>query len=267
MDFTLFTYRNLLKSIQKAGYKFYTFADFCEGKAQGRFVILRHDVDMKPYHSLAIARVEAEMGINSTYFFRTSPFIFKPQIISEIQQLGHEIGYHYRDLVDAGGDMNRAIQLFQSNLNKLRSVSEVRTIAMDGCPWSKYDNRNLWNVYNYSDYGIIGEPYFDFLNKNIQSANFKALYFTDTARMWDGNKYNLRDKVQQSPNQFADRTSTVPNIHSTTNFIDWLNSNPAQDIIMITTHPQRWTDNVVEWIVEFVMQSLKNGLKRFLVKG
>ena len=31
--------------------------------------------------------------------------------------------------------------------------------------------------------------------------------------------------------------------------------------IMITTHPQRWTDSKKEWIVEFFMQNLKNIVK------
>jgi hypothetical protein len=35
---------------------------------------------------------------------------------------------------------------------------------------------------------------------------------------------------------------------------------------MITTHPQRWTDNVIEWFVELFMQNAKNTIKRLIVK-
>ena len=49
-DFKLSTYKLLLESIQKAGYLFYTFCDYCEGKATGKYVILRHDVDIKAAH-------------------------------------------------------------------------------------------------------------------------------------------------------------------------------------------------------------------------
>lgn len=253
MDFKLSTYRNLLKSIQKAGYKFYTFVEHCEGKSQGRYVILRHDVDLKPHNSLVIAQIEAELGIRSTYFFRTSNAILKAKIINRIQQMGHEIGYHYRDLVDASGNMNRAIELFQLNLEKLRSVANVKTIAMDGCPWSKYDNRDIWKFHNYSDFGIIGEPYFDFINSEI-------LYFTDTARMWDGDKYNVRDKRADEQNK------NKLKIHSTTDLINWFETTPTQNMIMITTHPQRWTDNKVEWFVELVLQKIKNEIKKNFIK-
>jgi len=61
---------------------------------------------------------------------------------------------------------------------------------MHGSPLSKYDSRDLWKVYDYRDYGIIGEPYFD-----IDFS--KVLYLTDTGRRWDGDKVNIRDRVVQ----------------------------------------------------------------------
>lgn len=41
--------------------------------------------------------------------------------------------------------------------------------------------------YDYRNYGIIAEPYFDL--------DFsKVLYLTDTGRRWDGNKVSMRDR-------------------------------------------------------------------------
>jgi len=53
-----------------------------------------------PY-TLKMARKEAEMGITAIYYFRTHDDVFKPDIIREIADLGHEIGYIRRE---AGGD-------------------------------------------------------------------------------------------------------------------------------------------------------------------
>ena len=97
-DFTLTAYRLLLESLQKAGYLFYTFRDYCEGKTTGKYVILRHDVDTKSDHSLVTAQIESEMGIRATYYFRVVPQSNKPHIITSIAGFGHEIGYHYEDL-------------------------------------------------------------------------------------------------------------------------------------------------------------------------
>ena len=131
---------------------------------------------------------------------------------------------------------------------------------MHGSPASKYDNRDLWKKFDYHDSGIIGEPYFDFLTP--ENLNKGMLYFTDTARMWDGGKYNVRDKAF-----IAEKTSTQNkvHIHSTFDLINWLEKNDAPNTIMITSHPQRWTDNLFDWLVELISQSLKNKLKRLFL--
>ena len=64
---------------------------------------------------------------------------------------------------------------------------------MHGSPLSKYDNRDLWKKYDYRDYGIIGEPYFD-IDFN------EVLYLTDTGRRWNASGSNVRDKVKSKYN-------------------------------------------------------------------
>ncbi|HLP04531.1 MAG TPA: hypothetical protein VK152_03790 [Paludibacter sp.] len=244
----------MLLSLKKAGYNFYTFEGWCTGKVTGKFVILRHDIDKLPLNALRIAIVEKELGIFSTYYFRISPQVFNPAIIQEISGMGHEVGYHYRDLVDVAGDSGKAIFSFMDNLSKLRQVAEIKTASMDGCPWSKFDNRDLWKTFNYREYGIVGEPYFDFLNRP------GVTYLTDTGRMWDGDKYNIRDRAIGTGAENA-----RPDVHSTFDLIRWFRSNPPQPEIMITTHPQRWTNNPFCWLVEFVAQAMKNEIKRFFI--
>ena len=254
LDFTLTAYEKLLKSFQDEGYLFYTFAEWCEKKPVGKLVILRHDIDKKPKNALTIARIEAEAGVKATYFFKTSSQVFDVDIIKKIASLGHEIGYHYQDFVQESGNNEKAILSFQKNLSLIRSVAPVVTISMDGCPWSKYDNRNLWKKYNYRDYGIIGEPYFDILTLD------NVLYSTDTGRCWDGDKYNIRDK------RINGLTLNQPKFHTTADFIEWVKTSRNEHPIMITTHPQRWTGKPVEWLYEYWMQQLKNGIKRLINK-
>jgi len=81
-----------------------------------------------------------------------------------------------------------AIRDFEWNLEKLRKFYPVKTICMHGSPLSKYDNRKLWEKYDYRDYGIIDEPYFD-IDFNV------VFYLTDTGRRWDGDSVSVRDKV------------------------------------------------------------------------
>ena len=42
---------------------------------------------------------------------------------------------------------------FKENLEKFRKVYLVKTICMHGSPLSKYDNRLIWEKYDYRDLG------------------------------------------------------------------------------------------------------------------
>jgi len=214
------------------------------------------------------------MGVRASYFFRIVPQSNVPSIIREIAELGHEIGYHYEDLSLFKGDREKALKHFEEQLKYFRQYYPVRTICMHGSPASRWDNRDLWQTYNYRDFGIVGEPYFDLLNN--ESANVRdVVYFTDTARMWDGDKYNVRDKFLGNKKQKTDSASsekeessqTKVNLktHTTFDVINWISSVENQHPIMITTHPQRWTDNSFEWTIELLKQKIKNMVKKYIV--
>jgi len=56
----------------------------------------------------------------------------------------------------------------------------------------------LGEKYDFRDYGIIAEPYFDV-------AFDEVFYLTDTGRRWDGDRVSVRDKIRSrvSPVKFA----------------------------------------------------------------
>lgn len=253
-DFTLLSYKELLLALQKAAYSFYTFEEYCNGAAQGKYVILRHDVDLKAANSLATAQIEHELGIKASYYFRVLPQSNQPDVILRIAALGHEIGYHYEDLSLTKGDSEKAILHFENQLLHFRRFYPVKTICMHGSPASQYDNRDIWKKYNYRNYDIIGEPYFDFLNRK------DVLYFTDTGRCWDGDKYSVRDKKPENNN------ANQPRCHTTADLVSWIEGSPNEAPIMITTHPQRWTNSQFEWLLELMLQNTKNLVKRILVR-
>jgi len=250
MDFTLKIYKKLLLALKENGYSFFTFEEYCSGKTTGKFVILRHDVDLRAGHSVATARVEVELGIKASYYFRVVPESNQPDKIMAIADMGHEIGYHYEDLSIFGGRDDKAIVHFKDQLEYFRQFYPVKTICMHGSPTSKFDNRAIWKSYNYRDYGIIGEPYFD-VNFN------EVFYLTDTGRCWDGERYSVRDKVNSAFKE---------TYHATSEIIETANSGTLPTKIMITTHPQRWTNNIGEWLLEFVLQNAKNTIKRLIVR-
>ena len=298
MDFTIKTYKQLLKSLQNAGFSFMTFGEYIENKEKGKrkresgirnvypvksrseyftgakFVILRHDVDALPENSLRFARIQTELGIKGTYYFRAVPQSWDEDIIKNIHELGHEIGYHYENMDVAFKKskvksqkskvekstpeyvklIDLAYDDFCENLENLQKIVPVSTICMHGSPKSKFDNKAIWDKYDYKVLELIGEPYFD-VDFN------EVFYLTDTGRRWDGWKVSVRDKIPQQE-EWAKQGLIF---YSTQDIIKAANQGQLPDKIMMTFHPQRWHSRPMPWVKEIVLQNAKNQAKRVLI--
>ena len=256
-DFSVQMYRTLLFALKEAGYQCMTFEQYCRQQppADSKIVILRHDVDKRPTNSVRVAAVEQEMGITASYYFRIVPESNNPQAIRAIASMGHEIGYHYEDMALCKGDKEKAYRSFLHNLSYFRSFYPVTTICMHGAPVSAYDGRDLWrNAYDYRKENVIGEPYFDIDFDTM-------LYLTDTGMRWDGFRVSVRDKVPQQ-SKWVEQGLVF---HTTSDIIRWLHEQHPTTNIMITTHPQRWSDNRFARAKEYTVQYAKNMIKRFLI--
>ena len=122
-DFTLVKYKELLQGLKDGGYRFLTFEKYCSDKVtlgDERFVVLRHDVDLKAENSLATAKLEHALGIEASYYFRVVEQSNNPEIIKAIAEMEHEIGYHYEDMTICEGDVAKAIAHFEEQLAYFR---------------------------------------------------------------------------------------------------------------------------------------------------
>lgn len=310
-DFTLNIYKSLLFSLSERNYMFLSFSDYMTGRLSAEKALqdeskstgytfdfggclLRHDVDKKPLNSLRSAIIENELGIKGSYYFRIVPESYNFNIMQKIANLGHEIGYHYEDVdlvlknqkskvksqnnkVDKEKLIDLSYENFCKNLEIFRKNFEIKTICMHGSPLSQYDNKIIWQKYNYKDLGLIGEPYFD-----IDWNEFG--YFTDTGRMWDGEKVSVRDRVidskkyvvssNEDPKLGRDENQKIAldqvvsgfynqRFHGTFDIIQALEKNQFPEKVMITVHPQRWNDNLFPWITEYISQNAKNLVKKY----
>ena len=241
MDFTISKYSDLLEALKSYGFM---------------SLMLRHDVDLKPYNSLRTAQMEAEKGLQGIYYFRAVPESWDEGIIRQISSLGHEIGYHYESLTTCNGDVDKAFSDFCMNLQRLRAIVPVRSICMHGSPRSPFDSKDIWKKYDYHALGIDSEPYLD--------TDFsQVFYLTDTGRRWDGYKVSVRDKIPQYQDQW---TRSGLTFHSTDDIIKGLGEGIIPKHLMLTVHPQRWNPFGPAWCKELLLQNAKNIVKRVLVK-
>ncbi|MCU4742183.1 hypothetical protein OB955_00990 [Halobacteria archaeon AArc-m2/3/4] len=96
LTYDLEAYERLLQSLLDDGF---TFTDFSTLEADE--IVLRHDVDLSPTTALEMARIEASLGVESTYcFLLTTPIynlleVEHVQALQEIEALGHDVALHF----------------------------------------------------------------------------------------------------------------------------------------------------------------------------
>jgi hypothetical protein len=251
-DFTLEKFRDLCRALQDRGFTPETLAGYLRqpDRERSRCVLLRHDVDISPAVALRMARMEQDLGVTASYYFRY-PSTFHPPSIRAIAALGHEVGYHYEVLTKSRGDAARAVRLFREELAAFRSVTPVATAAAHGGSRSAHDNRDIWNRCRFQDFDLLGEAY-------LSIPGF--LYFSDTGRTW-----SPRGKVRDSiPNG-----RPVPeHIRTSDDLVAWIGTTGGRHLAL-NAHPERWAAGRGEEVVAIGQDLVYNLVKRVVrgVKG
>lgn len=97
VEFTYDWYERMLLWLTDHGYESASFgSDVGDGD-----LLLRHDVDLSPRKALEIGRIEADLGMESTYFFLVSNPLYNVfdavcrTVLDELDALGHNVGVHF----------------------------------------------------------------------------------------------------------------------------------------------------------------------------
>lgn len=169
-DLRLSTYRQLVETILSLGVPTMTVRDFIREKPEGDLCILRHDVEWGCARSLAMAEMEARLGVRATYYFHgpQRPKVFLPDEMRKFVALGHEVGYHHETLDQCRGDFAAARRLFVENLAAFRAANLIiDTVCSHGNPRVRkvgYKvNYDLFKRYPdlLAEQGLMGESYME----------------------------------------------------------------------------------------------------------
>lgn len=127
-------------------------------------IILRHDLDSEMESSLIVAKMEHELGIKSSYFFRlTCRFynLYCPhcrKILHEILGLGHEIGLHFDPSVYPEETLEKA---FLKEKHVLETILKRKVYSMslhnpsNTGKYPKFDNivnAYDWDIFSSENY-------------------------------------------------------------------------------------------------------------------
>ena len=249
-EFTKELYEEFIKGIKSTDYKTYTIYQYLEKKPKNRVILLRHDVERTFKETWWMANLEHEYGIVSTYYVRKKPDVFLPDKLRKIASFGHEIGYHYETLDKANGDIEKALEIFESELKEFNKICTIKTISMHGNPLSSFINQDIWKNHDFKKFGIIGDGFLSIDFSNI-------FYITDTGRNWEFSKYNIKDFP---PGYDVNR---VPKIKSLLEVVDFVKEQ-KYPVFYFNLHPDVWASTSSDYYKKAIWQGVKNQGKRVI---
>lgn len=129
-------YLDFLAKAKARGFSFVRFHDFLPGSPAlpERYIVLRHDIDFAPVHSLEMAELEHEAGVASTFFVLVDGQFYNPlqkdviQQLRRIHSLGHEIGLHFAVSSAVDSDVGREVAFRLELLSAIAGVT-VRSFS------------------------------------------------------------------------------------------------------------------------------------------
>ena len=216
MDFTENTYKALMTIVVER-FQFIRFsADLPVDKEN--IALWRHDVDFSPQRALAIANIEAELGVISTYYVQLSSryySVFEPEVCSifrEIRKFGHDIGLHFDPEVLAhkySADYERRIsfeanvlgEVLETEINSftLHNPTTLGAISPDSLTHAGLVNGSASFIRDHFEYCSDSNGYWRFqkLNDLIKDERIKRLYVLTHPEWWQREKLSPRVRLKR----------------------------------------------------------------------
>lgn len=163
-------FRDTLTLGLERGYTFRACADYAaHGPVPEQLLaVMRHDIDLLPERAPAMALIEADLGIRSTYFFRVHANEYNAfghetlAIMRDLADMGHEIGFHAEPLdlqastgVEPGHAIKTSVAALEALLGReIKGVASHNDITPD-------NNLDYFRRVPAADLGLSYEAYDD----------------------------------------------------------------------------------------------------------
>ncbi len=223
------------------------------------YLVLKHDVETDVARAYALAQIEQEYGHKGSYYVQAyllgDPANVK--LLLQMQEMGHEISYHYDVMDSCKGDLEKAIAEFDANKKKFEANGfMLETLCQHGNPIVERvgytSNRDF------------------FRSQKVQSlypqlsdimVNFKAMHQTEYTYYSDaGRQFKMiYDPLTNDIVNSDDRNVIYPDLDAVLASFDGQN-------VIISTHPHRWTNSAVIYRVKTAAFKVIKAVAKILVK-
>lgn len=223
------------------------------------YLVLKHDVETDVSRACALAQIEQKYGHKGSYYVQAylldSPA--NVQMLQQMQNMGHEISYHYDVMDSCKGDLDKAVLEFDANKKKFEDNGfMLETLCQHGNPIVERvgytSNRDFFRSQK------VQVLYPDLCDIMV---NFKAMRRTDYTYYSDaGRQFKMiYDPLTNDIVNSDDRNVVYPDLDSVLNSFDGQN-------VIISTHPHRWTKSAALYRVKTAFFKMIKEIAKILVK-
>lgn len=233
----------------------------CEVKSDsGNYVVLKHDVETDVPHAYKIAQIENQYGHRGSYYVQA--YLLEDnkniELLSQMQQMGHEISYHYDVLDSCKGNLDEAISEFDKNLKLFKTNGfNIVTVCQHGNPIVErngyHSNRDFFRSERvYGLYPDISDIMVNFKEKIPTD----YLYFSDAGRIFK----LIYDPINNDIVNSDVKNIAYKNLDDLTKALDGNKGN------IISIHPHRWTESAVVYTLKSSVFKVLKFIAKILVK-
>ncbi len=256
----IFTYKKWDKfccALSQSGIK--SVPAFSVNSRSTNYVVLKHDVETDVRKAFIMAEIEQKYAHCGSYYVQAYLLDNSENIkmLTQMQQMGHEISYHY-DVMDSNkGDIEKAIIEFENNKQLFENNGFIlSTVCQHGNPIVERvgytSNRDFFRTENVQKkYPEISDIMVNYKEKH----NTDYLYFSDAGR-----KFRLIfDPINNDVINSDDKNVEFEDLTKITEYI-------KKGCCIISTHPHRWCSSAVIYVIKNAIFKAVKTTAKILIK-
>lgn len=214
-----------------------------EVNSRDNYIVLKHDVETNVKKAYELARIESKFGHRGSYYVQV--YLMEDQenvdFLKKIQDMGHEISYHYDVMDSCKGNLEKAVEEFERNVMIFeKNGFKIVTLCQHGNPIvERVGYSSNRDFFRNEDVRKKYPLFSDIMVNYKEQYNTEYSYYSDAGR-----KFKLiYDPINNDIVKSDDKDIVYKDLDAVLESLK--NGN-----YIISTHPHRWTKSAVVYIIK-----------------
>lgn len=224
------------------------------------YMVLKHDVETNVEKAYKIAEIECKYGHRGTFYVQAYLLenLQNVDLLKKMQEMGHEISYHYDVMDSCQGDLEKAILEFEKNRKKFEDYGFcIQTLCQHGNPVIERkgytSNRDFFRSKKVQQrYPKLSDIMVNY--KEVHQTEY--LYFSDAGRRFK----LIYDPLYNDIVSSDDKNIPYENLE---NLFHELNKS---DNYIISIHPHRWTKSAILYVLKTAIFLCAKNIAKLMMK-